>query len=144
MPEQQSYANHTRYYPLFHFLLTPILVINLVWQIVLLWQEQTWDRAESLLLAVGLIILSLAARLQALRVQDRLIRLEERLRLQKLLPPELAARAGDLRTGQLIALRFASDAELPLLVGQVLEGKLTTPKEIKMAVNDWRADYLRV
>ncbi len=75
MPETQNYKNHTRWYPLVHFVITPILVINLVWQIVALSQEKTWDRAESLLVAVALMLMSLASRIQALRAQDRVIRL---------------------------------------------------------------------
>ena len=95
------------------------------------------------LFSLVLILLGLAARLMALKVQDRMIRLEERLRYRELLSPELAASASDLPLKQIIALRFASDAELPGLVERVLSGKLKTGKEIKMAVQNWRADHLR-
>lgn len=144
MKSSQNYGNHVRWFPLVHFVLTPILLINLVWQIVRLFQEFSWDRAESVLLAVGLIILSIAARLQALKVQDRIIRLEERLRFSKLLPANIAEQASKLRTSQIIALRFASDEELPEIVDRVLNGELTSTDEIKRAVKDWRSDYLRV
>jgi len=144
MNTEQTYANHVRWYPLFHFVLTPILVINLVWQIVRLWQDFSWDRAETVLLAIGLVILSLAARLQALRVQDRLIRLEERLRYREVLEPSLAAAACELPAGKMISLRFASDAELPALMERVVNGELRTSKEIKTAIKEWRGDYLRV
>ena len=97
-----------------------------------------------ILLAVGLILLSLAARLQALKAQDRVIRLEERLRYQAVLPSALAQEAANLKTGQMIALRFASDAELPQLVEKTLNGELQTSKEIKLAIKNWRGDYLRV
>ncbi len=96
------------------------------------------------LFSLVLILLGLAARLMALRVQDRLIRLEERLRYRELLPPDLAAKASDLPVSQIIALRFASDAELPGLVERTLNGEFAKPKEIKMAIKDWRGDHLRV
>ncbi|MBX3289734.1 MAG: hypothetical protein KF855_10365 [Acidobacteria bacterium] len=144
MKTEQNYSNHVRWYPIVHFVLTPILLFNLIWQIVRLSQEFSWDRAESVLLAAGLMILSLTARIQALKALDRVIRLEERLRYRELLPKDVAEKAASLRTRQIIALRFASDEELPELISQVLDGKLNTPKEIKMAVKNWRGDYLRV
>ena len=96
------------------------------------------------MMAAAFIILSIAARLQALRAQDRVIRLEEALRYQKLLPAELLERALNLPTAQIIALRFAPDEELPDLVGRTLSGEFKTSKEIKLAVKNWRGDYLRV
>lgn len=144
MSKTQTYENHVRWYPLVHFVVMPILLTNLIWQIVRFSQEKTWDRGESLLLAVGLMLLSLAARLQALKAQDRIIRLEERLRYKEILPVDLAAEAARLRTGKILALRFASDEELPELVRRTLDGELKTPKEIKQAVKNWRGDYLRV
>lgn len=143
MAETQNYANHVRYYPLVHFVITPILLINLIWQIVRLSQEFSWDRAENLLLAVGLMLLSLAARSQALMVQNRIIRLEESLRYHKLLPPDLALQAEQLPTGNKIALRFASDEELPELVKRAINGDFKDAKEIKLAIKNWRGDYLR-
>jgi transcription elongation GreA/GreB family factor len=95
-------------------------------------------------LSLIFILMVIAARLQALKAQDRLIRLEERLRYTRLLPPELAAQAMTMRTGTTIALRFASDDELEKLVTQVLNGELTTSKEIKRAITNWNGDYLRV
>ncbi len=97
-----------------------------------------------ILLAIGLILLSLAARLQALKAQDRVIRLEESLRYSMVLPEDLAQKAGKLKTGQIIALRFASDAELPELIEKTLNGEFQTSKEIKLAIKNWRGDYLRV
>lgn len=144
MAEQQNFQNHTRYYPLFHFVVIPILFINIIWNIIRLSQEKTWDRGESLLLAVGLTLLALAARLQALRAQDRVIRLEERTRYRDLLTEDLIERAKGLRTSQIIALRFASDEELPNLIERTLNGEFATTKEIKQAVKNWRGDYLRV
>lgn len=144
MSEQQNYNNHVRWYPLVHFVITPILLLNFIWQIYRLYQEQSADRVESLVLAIVLILLSLAARLQSLTAQDRIIRLEERLRYQNVLPPDIAESAAALRTGQMLALRFAPDEELLELVRRTLSGELKTGKEIKMAVRNWRGDYLRV
>ncbi|MEO7539975.1 MAG: DUF6526 family protein, partial [Pyrinomonadaceae bacterium] len=92
----------------------------------------------------ALILMVFTSRLQALRAQDRVIRLEERLRYLNVLPGETAGHAANLRTGQIIALRFASDAELPELITAVMDRKLTTSKEIKMAIKNWRGDHLRV
>lgn len=144
MTEKQSFANHVRWYPFVHFVITPLLLFNLIWQIVRLVQEPNWDRAESVLMAVVFLMLSVAARLQSLKAQDRIIRLEEALRYREVLPPDLLAKTSALRTGQMLALRFASDGELPELVRRTLNGEFKTNKEIKMAVRDWRGDDLRV
>lgn len=144
MSEKQTYQNHVRWYPIVHFVLTPILLFNLIWQSVRLYQEPNWDRAESVLMAIAFIILSISARLQALKAQDRVIRLEETLRYKELLPKDLAEKAVNLRTSQMIALRFASDEELPNLVERTLNGEFQSTKEIKLAIKNWRGDYLRV
>ncbi len=143
MADQQNYKNHVRWNWLVHFVITPLLIFHLIWVAVTLYLYPSWDRAEYLLLAAVLLMLSFAARIQALTVQDRLIRLEENLRYRLLLSPELAARAADLSRGDVIALRFAPDDELPELVQQVLDGKLKTRKEIKLAIKNWRGDHLR-
>ena len=145
MPEpMQTYENHVRYHPPFHFVLTPLLLLNLIWAIVSLIREPGWSNVQGLLIAFLLAHIGFIARGSALKVQDRVIRLEEQLRYQRVLPLDLAQRAGALRTGQIIALRFASDEELPELVQQTLEGKLATAKDIKLAIKHWRGDYLRV
>jgi hypothetical protein len=144
MQETQNFKNHVRWYPLVHYVLVPIFAFNLLWQIVRLYQEPNWDRAENLLLAVAFILLNIAARQQALKAQDRLIRLEETLRYKSLLTAELAEKASNLKTGQMLALRFASDEELPDLVSRTLNGEFKDTKEIKLAVKNWRGDYLRV
>ena len=144
-PSGQTQATHIRWHPLFHFVLMPLLTFHLVCMAVRLWNHPDWDSAEALLLAVALIILGFLSRVNALKAQDRIIRLEERLRYQRVLPPELAARAcSELNEGQSIALRFASDDELPELSRQVLAGKLEKPAEIKKAIKNWRGDYFRV
>jgi len=95
------------------------------------------------LLAAGLALGFLTARLMALRVQDRVIRLEERLRYERVLPADLKARIGEFTVSQLVSLRFASDAELPALACKVLDDKINERKAIKQMVKTWKPDYLR-
>ncbi|HEX4946323.1 MAG TPA: DUF6526 family protein [Blastocatellia bacterium] len=140
----QTYENHVRYHPPFHFVLFPLVLLNLIWSLVSLWREPGLDTTKDLLVALLLGIVGFLARGSALKVQDRVIRLEEQLRYQRLLPADLAARAAALKIGQMVALRFASDEELPGLVQQTLEGKFATVKDIKLAIKQWRGDYLRV
>lgn len=144
MAKTQNFQNHVRYYPLVHFFLMPILLLNLIWHSVRMYQEPSWDRAENILLAVGLIALALAARLQALKAQDRVIRLEESLRYRALLPADLADQASNLSLDKMLALRFASDAELAELVRRALANEFEKTKEIKQSVKNWRGDHLRV
>ncbi|MEO6333652.1 MAG: DUF6526 family protein [Pyrinomonadaceae bacterium] len=140
----QTYKNHVRYFPLFHFVLVPLLALNLIYQAVRLYQEPSVDRAIFTLLGVVFIGMITAARTQALRAQDRVIRLEEQLRYREVLSGEAAARGSDLSLGQLIALRFASDEELADLVRRSSGGEFAAPKDIKGAIKNWRGDYLRV
>ena len=124
-------------------IIVPLLLVNLGWQIYMLTQQQTWDRAEMVLLAIIIGLIASTARMQPLKVQDRIIRLEERLRYYKLLPHEVAEKAAQLSLGKMIALRFAPDEELPELVQKVLNGELNTGREIKVAIQNWRGDHLR-
>jgi Family of unknown function (DUF6526) len=140
----QTYSNHTRWHAPFHFFLVPLFLLNIIFALVQLIRFRDLDHAAWFVLAIGLFVLCALARIYALRAQDRVIRLEERMRYQQVLPPAVAERAGGLPSAQIVALRFASDAELPELVGQVLEGKLTKGGEIKRAIRHWRADTLRV
>ena len=145
MPETtQSYSNHVRWHPPFHFVLIPILTVHLIWCIVKLYKAPGFESAEALLLAIGLILMAFLARLSALRVQTRLIRLEEQLRFQRLLPADLAAKTGALPVGYIVALRFASDEELPVVAQQAVDGRFSKPGELKRVINKWRGDYLRV
>lgn len=144
MTETQSFQNHVRWYPLVHFVIMPLLILNLIWQIVRLYQQPDWDRAENILLAVTLVLLSFAARLQPLTAQNRIIKLEEKLRYKEILSADLQRKAEQLDTSQIIALRFASDKELGELIERTLNGELKTSKEIKTAIKNWRGDYLRV
>lgn len=145
----QSYANHAKFVPLFHFVTFGILVVNLVTRLWFLisglrhggqgWFVLLLDFA----VAVALVLLSWFARVFPLKVQDRVIRLEERQRLERLLPEELRGRIGELRVGQLVGLRFASDGEVVDLVRRVLAGELKTNDQIKRAVQNWREDHVR-
>lgn len=139
----QSYKNHTRLLPPFHFFVVPVLLVNFliaIWQVI---RAPAVGTAWGLVLAAALLALGFVARGQAISVQDRVIRVEMRLRLQRLLPPDLQPRINDLTTRQLVALRFASDEELPDLVREVLAGNLPSQKSIKMRVKNWQADWLR-
>lgn len=133
-----------RWYPLVHFVVVPLLLLNVLWQVVRLWQEPTWDRGETVIMGVVFFLIVFTARLQAMKVQDRVIRLEEQLRYRGILPADLAERASGLKIGEMIALRFAHDDELAELVQRTLNGEFTKTREIKMAVKNWRADHLRV
>ncbi|MGH7703574.1 MAG: DUF6526 family protein, partial [Gemmatimonadales bacterium] len=129
--------------PAYHFGTAGILLINLGWAIYSVIHAPTGNTVVALLLAAALILLFYYARTFALRAQDRIIRLEERLRLAALLPPDLQPRIPEFTSGQLIALRFASDAELPRLARRVLDERLTSRSAIKALITEWRADHLR-
>lgn len=146
MSAPQNYKNHTRLHPPFHFFILPVLLINLIFTILVLIRH--WPTHKVLLvwlvvMALALFVLAGLSRSNALRVQDRVIRLEESLRYQRLLTPDLVAAAQSLTLRQIIALRFASDAELPTLVQRTLSENLE-PKAIKQSITNWRADNVRV
>src|SRR5450432_237600 len=141
---EQNFANHAKYVPAFHFFVLPVLFLNIGWS-VFRWKASLWstDGAIWVLTSVAILVGFLFARLFALGVQDRVIRMEERQRCAQLLPADLQARIVEFEPGQLVALRFASDAELPGLARKVLDEKLKDRKAIKKLVKNWRADYLR-
>lgn len=143
MSETQSLQNHAKFYPPFHFVVLPVFLANLVWSIVRVVRGVSVGSVMSLLVALALLLLAFSARIMALTVQDRLIRLEMRLRMQQLLPVELRARIPEFTVGQLVALRFASDAELPELAKKVLQDKMTDRKAIKQLIRDWQPDFQR-
>jgi hypothetical protein len=146
----QNYANHTRFDPPFHFFLAPVFILGLILSLIHFFyhlrESDMRDNIHSfllILLAVAMITLLLKVRLYSLKVQDRIIRLEERLRLMQLLSEPLRSRIPELTEDQLIGLRFASDAEVPKLVERALNEKLKR-KDIKQSIQNWRPDYWRV
>jgi uncharacterized protein DUF6526 len=139
----QSYKNHARYVPIFHFFALPVLTLNAILAIRRLVVTPNRSTAYAFIVAAALMLFALAARQMVLSVQDRVIRLEMQLRLRGLLPAALCERIGELTPQQMVALRFASDGELADLVREVLDGKLATQKAIKMRVKNWQADWLR-
>lgn len=144
-PTPQTYKNHTRWVPMYHFVMGPIFLVNFVvaaYQMV----ASGFSLASlfGVLLAAALVMAFLFLRVFALHAQDRVIRLEERMRMQALLPEDLKPRINDFTTNQLIALRFASDEELPALARKVLDENIVNQKPIKEAIKTWRPDYQRV
>ena len=146
----QTYANHTRFDPAFHFFLAPVFLLGLILSLVHFFyhfrESDFRDNFHSFLLivlAVAVLTLLLKLRLYSLKVQDRVIRLEERLRLTQLLSEPLRSRIPELTEDQLIGLRFASDTEVPKLVERALNEKLNR-KDIKKSIQSWRPDYWRV
>ena len=140
----QSFESHTKWVPPFHFFVLPVLLINLGFSIY--WCVTTWFTIHgvlSVLLAAALFVGMVMARVMAMKVQDRVIRLEERLRFERLLPADLHARIGEFTIEQMVALRFASNAELPELARKVLQEKLNDRKAIKRMIKTWRPDLAR-
>jgi Family of unknown function (DUF6526) len=139
----QNLGNHARFVPLYHFVALPIAAMNAALTLKRAVAHPSWDTANAALLGVALVIMFFFARTFALRVQDRVIRLEMRLRLHELLPPDLTGRIAEFTPGQLVAMRFASDRELPALARRVLDERLLGRKAIKKLIQDWQPDHLR-
>lgn len=139
----QSFASHARWQPLFHFFASPLTALYAVYAIVSATKTPSTGAIIHAVWAAAIWGGVVASRIMALTVQNRLIRLEMRLRLKDLLSGELLERSRKLSVRQLIALRFASDKELPALVERTLDGEFATPKDIKRAITDWQADWLR-
>jgi hypothetical protein len=141
--EPQNFANHRRVVPLYHVGTFGILAINLIWRLVQLVRWTSWQALLELLVAAALLGLFFYARTFVLTVQDRIIRLEMRLRLKEILPSDLKGRINELTRDQFVALRFASDAEMPDLMREVLTNNIRNRDEIKRRVRNWVPDYLR-
>jgi len=139
----QNFENHTRVVPPYHMFALPVFLINFVWRLVQLKDGINFGSIMNVLLAAAFVVAFLYARLFSLTVQDRVIRLEMRLRLERLLPPDLRSRIPEFTVPQLISLRFAADDELTALARQVLDEKLNDRKTIKRRVKNWQADFLR-
>ena len=140
----QSYDNHRRYLPILHFVIQPILVANVVVEGLRLNKYPTLYHVWLVVVALALLVFTFVARSMALSAQNRTIRLEERLRLSSLLPENQRACINELTAGQLIGLRFASDEEAAELAQRCLAGELKGSGDVKRAVQNWRADHLRV
>ncbi len=139
----QTYANHVKYDPPFHFFLVPVAAINVIVAVVYLFRFPSLGSGWFVVLSLAFLVTVGRMRYYGTRVQDRIIRLEERLRLAQVLPDSLRPRIGELSDKQLVGLRFASDSELPALVQRALNEKLSS-NDIKKAVTNWRPDYSRV
>jgi hypothetical protein len=139
----QNFENHARFLPAYHFVAFPLFLVNFCYA---LYQAVTNVSAASVIalaVAVALVLLCLLSRMMVVTVQDRLIRLEERLRMRALLPADLQPHIDLFTVKQLVALRFASDGELPALARAVIERKIGDQKAIKKMVAAWRADHQR-
>lgn len=140
----QNLQNHVRIVPPYHMFVFPVLFVNIGWAIYRVVKFPiSFPTVFGVFLAVALLILALYARLFALTVQDRIIRLEMRMRLAELLPPDLRPRIPEFTVAQLVSMRFACDAELPALARKVLDDKMSDRKAIKRLVKDWQGDYVR-
>jgi hypothetical protein len=139
----QNFSNHTRYDPLFHFFILPVFCLLLFGSIIYLFMRPGLHSALLVVVTITMSVALFKIRLYPLKVQDRVIRLEERLRLATLIDPALRPRIAEFTESQLTALRFASDAELPALAARTLNEKLAAP-EIKKAIQQWRPDNWRV
>jgi len=142
LPNGQSYSNHRRSVPIYLVALF-VLAVNFGWASYVMVRRFDTYSVMNVLVAASLIILGLFMRRFALRVQDRVIRLEMRLRLKELLPPDLQPRIREFTLGQLVAMRFAGDAELPDLAAQVLRDRIVDKDAIKKMIQTWEPDELR-
>lgn len=140
----QNFQNHTKLVPPFHMFVLPVFLLNAGWTIYhLIKAGISFETVLGVLMAFALLVFALFSRLFALTVQDRVIRLEMRLRLAEVLPVDLRPRIPEFTIGQLVSLRFASDAELPALARKVLDEKMNDRKAIKQLIKNWQADQLR-
>jgi hypothetical protein len=139
----QNYSNHAKFVPLFHFFVLPVLLLNVGWSIYHIVKSPSADTIIATAVAIALLLAAGFGRGFALAVQDRVIRLEMRLRLANVLPADMRGRIAEFTPEQLIALRFASDEELPALSKKVLDEKIVARKPIKLLIKNWQGDYLR-
>jgi uncharacterized membrane protein YciS (DUF1049 family) len=141
---EQSFQSHTKWLPPFHFFVLPVVLINLGFSIY--WCVKWWFTVGGVLsvfFAAALFVGMVMARAMAMKVQDRVIRIEERIRFERLLPADMHARIGEFTMDQLVALRFASNAELPELARKVLQEQVKDRKAIKQMIKTWRPDPAR-
>lgn len=137
----QNYDNHRKFVRGYHVVAFGLLALNFFYSLYRVVTTLSMDSVMALLLAFALILVMFYARIFALRAQDRVIRLEEQLRLSELLPPDQKHTIDQLTTSQLIGLRFASDGEVATLVAAVIAEGIEDREEIKKRVTNWRPDY---
>jgi hypothetical protein len=142
LPVPQRFNNHTRWDPSFHLVLVPLALGTLIFCAYLAYGTQDKTHAALLLLSIAVLLAALKTRSNPIKLQDRLIRLEEHVRLHRLMPGETAI-TDALTPRQLVGLRFASDTEAPSIARRAVAENLTS-KQIKEAIQDWRPDHLRV
>ena len=142
--QSQSFASHRRWIPMWHFFALPVLIINVFVVAIDYVRDPRLINGWAVIVAIALAVGIFVSRSMPLRAQDRIIRLEERARLERVLPSDLRGRVGELTPSQLIAIRFAADDEVPDLTRRTLNGELKSQGDIKRAIRTWRADTLRV
>jgi len=140
---EQSFKSHKRYIPAYHFFALPVLILNVVAQVLYFLKYHTPYKLFMIVVAIALVVLAFGLRSMVTRVQDRVIRLEERLRLSNLLPVEMHTGINNLTAGQLVGLRFAGDDEVVALAQRCMSGELTKCEQIKKEIKNWRPDNLR-
>jgi len=147
MSAPQSFKNHTRWDPAFHFFIAPVMLLNVIATVYWYFHHHMHTHLHSglwlILISITLLVLTVRVRNYALQNQDRLIRLEEKLRLAATVTPSELIELDSLTTKQYIALRFASNPELPELARRAIRENLT-PKQIKESIKSWRPDNDRV
>lgn len=140
----QNLSNHGKFFPSFHFFVLPALLINFGFSVRWWWKGSfSLAGAVNLLAAAALFVGFVCVRVMAMKVQDRVIRLEERVRFERVLPADLQARIPEFTIDQLVALRFASNSELPELARKVLDENVKDRKAIKQMIKTWRPDFAR-
>ncbi len=142
--DSQTRASHRRFIPMWHFFALPVLVANVFVEAMRFYRAQTGFNGWNVIVALALVIGIFLSRSMPLRAQDRIIRLEERIRFERVLPADLRGRIEELTPEQFIGLRFAPDDEVPELTRRALNGELKTRSDIKRAIRNWRPDHLRV
>ncbi|MDP9201289.1 MAG: DUF6526 family protein [Gemmatimonadota bacterium] len=140
----QTLTTHRRFIPVWHFFALPVLIINMFVVAYHFALDPRLINGWAVIVAIALFVGLSWSRFMPLRAQDRIIRLEERTRLERLLPTDMRGRIGELTARQLVAIRFAQDEEVPDLTRRTLNGELKSPGDIKRAIRNWRADTLRV
>ena len=142
--QAQTLATHRRWIPMWHFFAIPVLVANVIVVATHFARDPQLTNGWAVIVAIALLVGILLSRTMPLRAQDRIIRLEERSRLERVLPTDLRGRVGELSASQLVAIRFAPDDEVPELTRRALSGELKSQDDIKRAIRNWRSDHLRV